>query len=128
RGLNEGGVSVLRRIVTLLGVNYQLWKALRRVELDFYFAPFPVAIFVGRDITHDVLIAQFRVNQIDIIIQLIKIVRKERAPAGKPDYILDLRTSIPQFALFSDRIDLNVGLLGKLPDLGGGIAAAVVFA
>jgi hypothetical protein len=91
------------------------------IQFDPDVAPFPVVNFVGRHIAQDVLGAKFSVDQIDIVIQLIEIVREKSSSPCRTDDTLDFRSAVSQFAFLSNRINLNVGFLRKVTDFAGGV-------
>jgi len=97
-----------RRIVSFPGAYREFGKPLRRVEPDRDSPPFSIMNSVCRRIAHEVLALQFSVYQIDVIIQIVKIVREKSAASGQIDDVLNFGEAVTQKPLFADDVNLHV--------------------
>src|SRR5687768_14816125 len=104
-----------------------LREAFRRFELDANLAPFPIPVLVGGGIAKHILVSKLGMDQVDVVIQLVKIIGKEGSPSGESDNVLNLSAAITKFPFLTDGINLHIGFLGKLSNFRDRITAAVVF-
>ena len=106
----------------------QLGKAFRGIELNAYSPPLPVMSLVSRHISQHILAAQFRMYEVDVIVEFIEVVREKSSSTADIHDALKLAAARPQGADLSYGINLNIHFLGKFANFSGRVAAAVVFA